>query len=119
MQGCTLTRAKSILSSDRCQKVASLNDRIAEFIVDRFPDEGSPVELLCIDHNGTYVVLSKAWRSLLDVKKREAVAEATALPGWASFRAQSCFHSVSYTRSRPGWMSAPGKIVLKKSDNEW
>ena len=56
VQGCTLTRAKSILSSNRCQNLTSLDDRIAEFIVDRFPDEGSPVELLCVDHIGTYVV---------------------------------------------------------------
>ena len=50
VQGCTLIRAKSILSSNRCQNLTSLDDRIAEFIVDRFPDEGSPVELLCVDH---------------------------------------------------------------------
>ena len=36
--------------------MTSLSDRIAQFIVDRFPSEGSPVELLCVDHNGTYVV---------------------------------------------------------------
>ena len=49
--------------------MTSLNDRIAQFIVDRFPDEGSPVELLCVDHNGTYVVpfpcrrAKDAWRN--------------------------------------------------------
>ena len=70
VQGCTLTRAKSILSSDRCRNLTSLNDRIAEFIVDRFPDKGSPVELLCVDHIGTYVVpylcrrVEDAWRNV-------------------------------------------------------
>jgi hypothetical protein len=73
VQGCTLTRAKSILSSNRCQNLISLNDRIAEFIVDRFPDEGSPVELLCVDHIGTYVTtvrlsepgsLDNPWRAI-------------------------------------------------------
>ena len=56
VQGCALTGAKSILSSNGCQNLTSLNDRISEFIVDRFPDQGSPVELLCVDHIGTYVV---------------------------------------------------------------
>ena len=52
------------------QTLTSLNDRIAQFIVDRFPNEGSPVELLCVDHNGTYVVpfpcrrAADAWRNL-------------------------------------------------------
>jgi len=70
VQGCTLTRATSILSSNRCQNLTSLDDRIAEFIVDRFPDEGSPVELLCVDHIGTYVVpypcrrVEDAWRNV-------------------------------------------------------
>ena len=49
--------------------MTSLNDRIAQFIVGRFPDEGSPVELLCVDHNGTYMVpfpcrrAENAWRN--------------------------------------------------------
>ncbi len=71
VQGCTLTRAKSILSSDRCRNLTSLNDRIAEFIiVDRFPEEGLPVELLSVDHIGTYVVpypcrrVDDAWRNV-------------------------------------------------------
>jgi len=38
------------------QNLTSLSDRIAEFIVDRLPDEGSTVELLCVDHIGTYAV---------------------------------------------------------------
>jgi len=69
VQGCTLTRAKSLLSSSRHQNLASFNDRIAEFIADRFPDDGSPVELLCVDHNGTYVIpfpchrVEDAWRN--------------------------------------------------------
>jgi len=70
VQGCTLARAKSIPSSNRCQNLTSLSDRIAEFIVDRLPDEGSPVELLCVDHIGTYVVpypcrrVEDAWRNV-------------------------------------------------------
>jgi hypothetical protein len=36
--------------------LTSLNDRIAEFVVDRMPDDETPVELLCIDHNGTYLL---------------------------------------------------------------
>jgi hypothetical protein len=36
--------------------LTSLSDRIAAFIVDQFPPDGSPVELLCVDHNGTYVI---------------------------------------------------------------
>ena len=49
--------------------MTSLNDRIAAFIVDQFPNYGSPVELLCVDHNGTYVVpfpchrVEDAWRN--------------------------------------------------------
>jgi len=47
-----------------------LNDRKAAFIVDRWPADRSPVELLCVDHNGTYVVpfpcgrVDDAWRNL-------------------------------------------------------
>ena len=68
VQGCTLTRAKST-SSNRRQNLTSLNDRIAEFIVDQFPPDGSPVEFLCVDHNGTYVIpfpchrVEDAWRN--------------------------------------------------------
>jgi hypothetical protein len=36
--------------------LTSLNDRIAEFIADRLPADDAPVELLCLDHNGTYVL---------------------------------------------------------------
>ena len=70
VQGCTLSRTKSLFSSRRRQKLTSLNDRLAEFTVDRFPDDGSPVELLCVDHRGTYVVpfscgrVEDAWRNL-------------------------------------------------------
>jgi len=35
VQGGALTRAKSLLSNDRRQNVASFNDRLAEFIADR------------------------------------------------------------------------------------
>jgi hypothetical protein len=90
VQGCTLTRAKSILSSDRCQNLTSLNDRIAEFIVERFPDEGSPVELLCVDHNGTYVVpypcrrVEHTWRNV----ETNEVIEAN-VAGWRERRSQA------------------------------
>ncbi len=89
VQGCTLTHVKSILSSDRCQNLTSLNDRIAEFIVDRFPDEGLPVELLCVDHNGTYVVpypchrVEDAWRNV----ETNEVIEAN-VAGWRQRRSQ-------------------------------
>jgi hypothetical protein len=40
-----------------------------EFISDRFPDDGSPVELLCEDYMGAYIVpfpchrAANAWRN--------------------------------------------------------
>ncbi len=49
--------------------MTSFNDRLAEFITDRLPGDASPVELLCVDHNGTYVVpfpchrTEEAWRN--------------------------------------------------------
>lgn len=36
--------------------MTTLNDRIAEFEADRLPDDDTFVELLCIDHNGTYLL---------------------------------------------------------------
>jgi hypothetical protein len=66
VQGCTWTREHS---SARQQNLTSLCDRIAAFIVDQFPSDGSPVELLCVDHNGTYVIpfpchrVEDAWRN--------------------------------------------------------
>jgi hypothetical protein len=66
VQGCTRTCEHS---SNRCQNLTSLSDRIAAFIVDQFPPDGSPVELLCVDHNGTYVIpfpchrVEDAWRN--------------------------------------------------------
>ena len=90
VQGCTLTRAKSIPSSNRCQNLTSLSDRIAEFIVDRLPDEGSPVELLCVDHIGTYVVpypcrrVEDAWRNV----ETNEVIEAD-VTGWRQRRGQA------------------------------
>jgi len=36
--------------------MATRDHRIAEFISDQEPSEGTPVELLCEDHNGTYVL---------------------------------------------------------------
>jgi hypothetical protein len=90
VQGCTLARAKSILSSNRCQNLTSLSDRIAEFIVDRLSDEGSPVELLCVDHIGTYVVpypcrrVEDAWRN---VETNEVIEADVA--GWRQRRDQA------------------------------
>ena len=49
--------------------LTSLSDRIAALLVDQFPPEGLSVELLCVDHNGTYVVpfpchrVEDAWRN--------------------------------------------------------
>ena len=66
VQGCTRTREHS---SNRLQNLTSLSGRIAGFIVDQFPSDGSPVELLCVDHNGTYVIpfpchrVEDAWRN--------------------------------------------------------
>jgi hypothetical protein len=63
--------------------LTSLNERIAEFVADRFPNDGSPVELLCVDHNGTYVVpfpcgrVEDAWRNL---QTNEIIAAEVA--GW-------------------------------------
>ena len=37
-------------------QLTSLNERIAEFVVDQMPDDEATVELLCIDHNGTYLL---------------------------------------------------------------
>ncbi|WGJ15304.1 hypothetical protein QEV83_03155 [Methylocapsa sp. D3K7] len=45
--------------------MTSLSDRISAFIVDQFPPDGSPVELLCVDHNGTYVILKRTKLSRL------------------------------------------------------
>jgi hypothetical protein len=33
-----------------------LKERVSQFIADRFPDEEVPVEALCRDKNGTYVI---------------------------------------------------------------
>jgi hypothetical protein len=50
--------------------MATLNDRLADFISDRFPRDGDAVELLCLDHVGTYVLpfrcsrSGQAWRNL-------------------------------------------------------
>jgi hypothetical protein len=60
VQGCTRTREHS---NNRRPNLTSLSDRIAAFIVDQFPSDGSPVELLNVDHNGTYVILFLATAS--------------------------------------------------------
>jgi hypothetical protein len=75
--------------------LTSLSDRIAAFIVDRFPPDGSSVELLCVDHNGTYVVpfpchrVEDAWRNFVikaDVagwrqRRRKASGRGLTTPG--------------------------------------
>ena len=44
--------------------------RLADFCTDRYPEEKLPVELLCKDKNGTYVIpyaccrLADEWRNL-------------------------------------------------------
>lgn len=49
--------------------MTSLNDRLADFIGDQFPRDGLPVEILCVDHVGTYVVpfpccrIEDTWRN--------------------------------------------------------
>jgi len=48
------------LLQQQAKKLTSLNDRIAEFIADRLPNDEAAVELLCLDHNGTYVCPSSA-----------------------------------------------------------
>ncbi|PWB80234.1 MAG: hypothetical protein C3F11_18455 [Methylocystaceae bacterium] len=63
--------------------MTSFDDRLAEFVVDRLPDDASPVELLCVDHNGTYVVpfpccrAGDAWRN----RETNEVIEAS-VAGW-------------------------------------
>jgi hypothetical protein len=36
--------------------MSKLHSRMSAFILDRYPDEEEPVELLCKDKNGTYVI---------------------------------------------------------------
>jgi hypothetical protein len=36
--------------------MASFKGRMAQFVTDRFPEEEVPVEALCHDKNGTYVL---------------------------------------------------------------
>lgn len=49
--------------------MSTLKDRLAEFIIDQFPNERVLVELLCRDHVGTYVIpfpcrlVAKAWHN--------------------------------------------------------
>lgn len=58
--------------------MTSFNNRLAQFIIDRFPTDESPVELLCVDHNGTYVVpfpchrIDNAWRNVATQEVIEA-----------------------------------------------
>jgi hypothetical protein len=87
VQGCARTREHS---RNGRQNLTSLSDRIAAFIVDQFPDEGSPVELLCVDHIGTYVVpypcrrVEDAWRN---VETNEVIEADVA--GWRQRRGQA------------------------------
>ena len=67
--------------------MTSLSDRLADFISDRLPSEGSAVELLCRDHNGTYAIpflcrrAEDAWRNL----STDEVIQADVL-GWRARR---------------------------------
>lgn len=36
--------------------MATFQERMAEFISDRYPDDEIPVELLCKDNKGTYLI---------------------------------------------------------------
>ena len=36
--------------------MVSFNDGLAEFVGDKVPADGLPVEILCVDHVGNYVV---------------------------------------------------------------
>jgi len=36
--------------------LTTLDDRLAQFVADRLPNDDALVELLCLDHNGTYVL---------------------------------------------------------------
>ncbi len=36
--------------------MSKLQKRMSSFVLDRFPEEQVPVELLCRDKNGTYVI---------------------------------------------------------------
>ena len=70
--------------------MTSLNDRIAQFIVDRFPNDGLPVELLCVDQNGTYAVpfaCRRAEGSWRNSKTNELIEAEVA--GWRPSRRKS------------------------------
>jgi hypothetical protein len=70
--------ARPAPSRNRPEKLTSLNDRIAEFIADRLPADEAPVELLCLDHNGTYVLpfpcrrVADSWRNFATGEQIEA-----------------------------------------------
>lgn len=36
--------------------MATFNKRLSEFVTDRFPEDEQPVEALCRDNRGTYVI---------------------------------------------------------------
>jgi hypothetical protein len=69
--------------------VTSLSDRLADFISDRLPNDGSAVELLCRDHNGTYAIpfpcrrAEDVWRNL----DTDEVIEADVI-GWRAGRVE-------------------------------
>jgi hypothetical protein len=58
--------------------LASLNERLAEFIADRLPPDDLSVELLCVDHNGTYILpfpcrhVAGDWQNVRTGQKIEA-----------------------------------------------
>ncbi|MFY9627064.1 MAG: hypothetical protein WAK03_02780 [Methylocystis sp.] len=65
--------------------MTSFNDRVAEFIADRYPQDDAPVELLCMDHNGTYLLpfpcrrAADGWRNVVTGERIEAE-----VAGWRS-----------------------------------
>ncbi|MEJ0096459.1 MAG: hypothetical protein WDN46_24530 [Methylocella sp.] len=65
--------------------MTTFNDRLAEFGRDELPADGAPVEILCVDHVGTYVIpfpccrLEGAWCN----SATGAVIEARVV-GWRS-----------------------------------
>jgi hypothetical protein len=67
--------------------LTSLAERIAEFVADRPPDDETPVELLCVDHNGTYVIpfpcgrFDGVWRNLETNEVIEAEVAGWRVPG--------------------------------------
>ena len=72
------TRGRRPPLQQQAKKLTSLNDKIAEFIADRLPNDEAAVELLCLDHNGTYVLpfpcrrVGDSWRNFATGEQIEA-----------------------------------------------